>query len=140
MKKGLILTVFVLLTINSRSQTVTMQMSDTVALQADTTIYQVVEHMPEYPGGIIQLLTFIRKNFKYPSVSKEEAVHGRSIFRIVVEKDGSLSNFRTIRCVNQAFEDEFRRLVSIMPKWNAGTHKGMPVRVYYTIPMDLHFQ
>lgn len=138
MAKGLILILFLLLTVNSASQTICT--SDTIILPSDTTIYEVVERMPEFPGGTAAMLQFISKNLKYPEISEEEGIQSRLVFRFVVEKDGSLSNFQMIRPLNQAFENECRRIVNEMPAWSPGLQRGKEVRVYYTIPLNIHLR
>ena len=37
-------------------------------------IFQVVEEMPEFPGGMAECLKFIGKNIKYPTIAQENGV------------------------------------------------------------------
>lgn len=101
----------------------------------DISRLEMVETMPEYPGGIDSLLTFIRKNLKYPAEDKENGVLGIVLAEFVVEKDGSVSNIKIVVSLSPACDAEVVRVLSLMPKWVPGTAKGNPVRVYYRIPI-----
>ncbi len=105
----------------------------------DTTIYQVVEEMPEFPGGIEKLLEFLAKNIKYPEEAKKDSIQGRVIIEFIVEQDGSLSNPKNRRFKGNyghpALVAEAIRVVKLMPKWEPGKQRKQPKRVRYTVPV-----
>jgi TonB family C-terminal domain len=103
--------------------------------QADTTIFELVEMMPQYPGGTNGLLQYIGENTVYPEKAKNEGIQGRVILRFVVEEDGSISNISIVRGIDPELDAEAVRLVRSMPKWNPGKQKGKAVRVKYTLPV-----
>ena len=37
-------------------------------------IFQVVEEMPEFPGGMAECLKFLAKNIKYPTIAQENVI------------------------------------------------------------------
>ena len=105
-------------------------------VNADTSpTFQVVEEMPEFPGGINECLKFLGTNIKYPLEAQKAGVQGRVIVQFIVEKDGTISNPKIVRGVNPDLDGEAIRVVSIMPTWEPGRQKGQPVRVKYTIPV-----
>jgi hypothetical protein len=53
----------------------------------------------------------------------------------VVEKDGSLSDFKIVKPVDPDLDKETLRLLKSMPRWSPGTINGEPVRVRYTVPV-----
>lgn len=101
----------------------------------DISRLEMVETMPEYPGGIDSLLTFIRKNLKYPAEDKENGVSGTVLAEFVVEKDGSVSNIKIVVSLSPACDAEVVRVLSLMPQWKPSTIKGKPIRVYFNIPV-----
>lgn len=99
----------------------------------DDKIYEVAEKQPAFPSGISGLSKFLNENVS-PSVL-EKGLHGRVIASFVVEKDGSLSDFKVIKPVDPDLDKETLRLLKSMPRWSPGTINGEPVRVRYTVPV-----
>ena len=103
----------------------------------DTTeqIYMVVEQMPEFPGGMGELMTYLGENIKYPSKAKENQWEGRTICQFVVEKDGSISDVEVVRSVHPSLDAESVRVVKLMSgKWTPATEREKPVRSKFTLP------
>lgn len=101
-----------------------------------TTVFNVVEQMPEFPdGGMPAMMAFISKNMKYPAEAAKNKVGGRVIVQFVVDKDGSITESTVIRSVSPELDAEALRVVNLMPKWKPGMIKGEPVRVKFTIPL-----
>lgn len=108
-----------------------------VSAQTDTTkkttaTFNNIEQIPEFPGGPEKLFRFIAKNLRYP---KGETVEGRVNISFVIEKDGSLTDFKVIKSLSEATDAEAIRVMRICPKWQPGVQNGHPVRVQYTIPI-----
>ena len=99
------------------------------------TVYQVVEQMPQFPGGEKALMEYIGKNIVYPVEAKEKEIQGRVFINFVIEKDGSVSNVKVLRGIGGGCDEEAVRAVSSLPKWKPGIQKGKPVRVSYQIPI-----
>ena len=103
-------------------------------------IFQVVEEMPEFPGGMGEAMKFIGKNIKYPVVAQQAKIEGRVIVQFVVERDGSVSSVEIMRGVSPDLDAEAIRVVSMMPKWNPGKQRGRAVAVKYTMPIIFRLQ
>lgn len=103
-------------------------------------IFQVVEEMPEFPGGMAELMKFLGNNIKYPAVAQENGIQGRVIIQFVVEKDGSVANPVVAKGVDPALDKEALRVVKSMPKWKPGKQRGKAVRVKYTVPVTFRLQ
>ena len=99
-------------------------------------VFQVVEEMPEFPGGMGECLKFLGKNLRYPVEAQKAGIQGKVIVEFVVEKDGSISNPKVVRSVDAGLDGEAIRVISIMPKWKPGMQKGQPVKVKYTVPVS----
>ena len=98
-------------------------------------IFNVVEHQPEYPGGMGELMKFIQRNIRYPKEAQEQGKQGRVIVQFVVEKDGSITEAKVERSADPQLDAEALRIVSEMPNWTPGKQKGEPVRVRFTLPV-----
>ena len=92
-------------------------------------IFQVVEEMPEFPGGMAECLKFLGKNIKYPTISQENGVQGKVIVDPVV-----------VRSVDPYLDKEALRVIKTMPKWKPGKQRGKAVRVKYTVPVTFKLQ
>ncbi|WP_300724441.1 energy transducer TonB [uncultured Bacteroides sp.] len=103
-------------------------------------IFQVVEEMPEFPGGMAECLKFLGKNIKYPTISQENGVQGRVIVQFVVNKDGSIVDPVVVRSVDPYLDKEALRVIKMMPKWKPGKQRGKAVRVKYTVPVTFKLQ
>lgn len=58
--------------------------------------FDVVEHMPEYPGGMEELMKYLIANLRYPKIAFENGVSARVLVQFVVEKDGGISGVKSI--------------------------------------------
>ena len=122
------------------------------AVADNDTIYKVVENLPEFPGGTGELMTYLMKNLVYPQECNAVPGFGmRVIVRVVVEKDGSLSDITVLKHkdsnketpenkaaldkAREAARNEAVRVVKSMPKWTPAKHKGKAVRCYFTMPV-----
>ena len=103
-------------------------------------IFQVVEEMPEFPGGMGECMKFLAKNIKYPTIAQENGVQGRVIVQFVVNRDGSIVDPVVVRGVDPYLDKEALRVISTMPKWKPGKQRGKAVRVKYTVPVMFRLQ
>ena len=98
-------------------------------------IFQVVEERPQFPGGDAELMKYLQKNIKYPSICQEQGIQGRVIVQFVVNTDGSIVDAQVIKPVNPYLDKEALRVISTMPKWIPGKQRGKAVRVRFTVPV-----
>ena len=106
----------------------------------EQTIFEVVEQMPDFPGGMAALMQFLGKNIKYPTIAQENGTQGRVIVQFVVNKDGSIVDPRVVKSVDPYLDKEALRVIGTMPKWKPGMQRGKPVRVKYTVPVMFRLQ
>lgn len=98
-------------------------------------IFNVVEQMPEYPGGMEELMKFLQRNVKYPKEAQEQGKQGRVVVQFVVNKDGSITDAKIVKSVDPQLDAEALRVVNAMPNWTPGKQRGKEVRTYFTIPV-----
>jgi periplasmic protein TonB len=97
-------------------------------------IYQWVDSMPEFPGGLDSLRVFIMNNLEYPVICDYD-VEGTVYISFFVETDGSISNKRVLRSIDEILDNEALKVVDKMPKWKPGKCKGIVVPARYIIPV-----
>ncbi|WP_455530917.1 energy transducer TonB [Segatella salivae] len=110
-------------------------MTSTAQTKKNDMVFDVVEVMPQYPGGQIAMMKYIMENIKYPKQAMKEGIQGRVTVRFIVEKDGSISDVKPVLSVHPLLNKEAVRVVESMPKWTPGKHNGKPVRVRFNLPV-----
>lgn len=103
-------------------------------------VFDVVEEMPQFPGGPSKLFEFLAKNVNYPTEAEKANIQGRVIATFVVEKDGSISNVKVVKSVDPLLDAEAVRVINAMPNWIPGKQNSKEVRVKYTVPISFHLQ
>ncbi|MDO4202400.1 MAG: M56 family metallopeptidase [Bacteroidales bacterium] len=131
----------------------------------DDPIFDIVEEPAQYPGGQGALMQYLAQNIRYPKISAENGVQGRVVVQFVIEKDGSLSNFKVVKdakpvsdgiTVNAqgttaegndipkeaygALNIEALRVLRGMPNWTPAKQRGQVVRLKYTLPVTFRLQ
>lgn len=120
-----------------------IEVEDTISLSSianvestdSNEVFQVVDEMPEFPGGMEKLIQFIADSIHLPKCVTEGNVEGRSIVEFVVNKDGTLSDFKIAVPLHKECDVEAIRVLTLMPRWKPGKEDGELVRVRYAIPV-----
>lgn len=103
-------------------------------------IYNSVEKMPEYPGGITEFYKYVAQNYQIPREFQEQGVGAILIVNFIVETDGSLTNITVTRDLGFGTAEEAIRVLKKSKKWNPGIQEEKPVRVNYKLPIRLEIQ
>lgn len=93
-----------------------------------------VDVLPEYPGGINELMKFLKRNLNTP----RELEDGEEIavkVRFIVNYNGELKGFNVAESGGESFDNEVIRVLKKMPKWIPGKVKGENVSVHFVIPV-----
>ena len=104
--------------------------------QEDEKVFDVVEKMPEFPGGPQALFQFLSKGIHYPVAAMKNNTQGRVILTFVVGKDGTISQTKVVKSVSPELDAEALRVVNSMPAWQPGMQNNKPVNVKYTVPIS----
>lgn len=103
-------------------------------------VFEVVENMPEFAGGMGGLMQYLSKNIKYPVEAQKAGIQGRVIMQVIIDKNGNVTNPKVTQPVAPLLDTEAIRVTASMPKWKPGTQRGMPVNVKYTFPIVFRLQ
>lgn len=94
-------------------------------------VYILVEDMPVFPEG--NLDEWIAQNLQYPPLALEKGIAGTVYVQFIVERDGTISNIKVVRGIEESLDKEAVRLIEAMPKWEPGVQRGKKVRVSQTL-------
>ena len=108
--------------------------------EEENKVFDIVEEMPSFPGGMGALNKYLHDNVHYPVVAQENGVQGRVTISFVVEKDGSVTDVKVAKSVDPSLDKEALRVVRGMPRWTPGKQNGATVRVKYNVPVVFRLQ
>jgi periplasmic protein TonB len=103
--------------------------------EAEEIPFVVVEEMPMFPGGDIELLRYIADHTDYPEIAKENNIQGRVIIRFCVTAKGGVSQVSILKGVDPELDKEAIRVVNSLPPFKPGKQGGKPVPVWYMVPI-----
>ena len=98
-----------------------------------------LDQMPEFPGGMEALNTYLRNNIRYPQEAQKAGIQGRVIIQFIVSKDGSITDAEVVESVDPQLDAEGLRLIKNMPRWKPGMRKEQAIRVKQTLPIRFAF-
>jgi len=99
--------------------------------------FNVVEHMPEFPGGESELLKYIEQHLSYPTSAVHDRIQGQVVINFVVDHSGNISGAKVFQGIRKDVDDAALKVVNEMPRWSPGTQNGKTVNVSYRLP--IHF-
>lgn len=121
---------------SAKNKQINIVLGQEVGEESDS-IYSTPQVLPTFPDGTRGLMLFLQQNIKYPKQAIQDSIQGRVICQFVIDKEGNVTQQRVVKSSSSELLDaEAIRVVSSMPKWIPGQHKGNPVRVRFTIPIS----
>ena len=103
-------------------------------------VYESVEQMPEFPGGVEGLMRYLQQNVQYPPTAVQNDVQGRVIVQFIIDETGQVGDVKVVRSVSEEVDAEAVRVVKSLPKFEPGRQGGEPVSVWYTLPIAFKMQ
>ena len=103
-------------------------------------VYETVDKMPEFPGGMTGLMQHLSKNIRYPAEAHTNNIQGRVVVSVIINTEGKVTNAKIVQGVAPSLDAEALRVTGTMPDWTPGTKDGKPVNVKYTFPVVFRLQ
>lgn len=103
-------------------------------------VYNSVEQMPEFPGGVAGLMRYLSENIKYPPEAAKNDIEGRVIVQFIIDETGQVGEVKVVRSVSDELDAEAVRVVKTLPKFEPGRQDGEAVSVWYTLPIVFKMQ
>lgn len=104
------------------------------------TVFEVVEEMPQFPGGMEGLMRYLSKSIKYPTEAQKAGTQGKVIVQTIIDVNGNVTNTKILQSIDPSLDAEAIRVTNAMPKWKAGKQRGQAVNVKYTFPIMFRLQ
>ena len=129
--------------VNRKSKVAVQQMDELVvvgyaskdSVKDREPVFNVVEQMPSFPGGMEALMQYLAKNMRYPVEAQKNKVQGRVVVGFIVSKDGDIKKAHILRGVDPELDAEAIRVIESMPRWMPSMQRGKAVAVSYTLPV-----
>ncbi|MGM9853310.1 MAG: TonB family protein [Muribaculaceae bacterium] len=97
--------------------------------------------LPEYPGGISELMKFLMRTVTYPAEAAKNKIQGKVVVGFTVSADGTLSDFKVVKSVNPLLDAEALRAAKAMTvRWKPGRKDGRPVACSFALPVTFKLQ
>lgn len=97
--------------------------------------HSLVEEQPQYPGGDIVIFNDIFSNLVYPTIAQKQELQGTVIIRFVVEKDGSIGETKVEKSLSPECDKAAVSAIKKLKKFAPAKQNGMPIRVWYRLPV-----
>ena len=98
-------------------------------------IFMIVEEKALPKGGMSSFYKYVGANLKYPTKARKMGIEGRVVIECVVDKDGSLNNFKVVKGIGGGCDEEAIRVLKSSPKWNPAKQRGKAVKYRMYVPI-----
>jgi protein TonB len=138
--RGFLLFLFLLFTILA-GQAQTFQATEPLGgAGASPAVLNYADHMPTFAGGEVALHHYLATQIKYPPTAWQRGLSGQVVVQFIVDEQGRVLEPIVVKTTAADFNEEARRLVWLMPRWEPGRDHGQPVRVRCTLPIVFTFR
>ena len=121
-------------------QTIDVIEEDPVVIEIVEPVVDFPDVEAQFPGGDEMMRKWMQENILYPEISMENGDQGRVYLKFVVERDGTITNVEIMKGTTKELDNEAKRIVRNMPKWNPGESSGNKVRSSFTLPINFELQ
>jgi len=98
-------------------------------------VYEIVQEMPSYEGGLSAMAKFISRNTKYPAPARRIGLEGTVFVSFVINYAGKVTDVKVVKGISAECDNEAARVIASMPPWKAGIQNGIPVSVRMIMPI-----
>lgn len=104
-------------------------------LDDDVISFRIVQDLPQFPGGAVEMMKWLQRNLKYPPLAQERKIQGKVVAEFIVNKDGSVTDVKVVKSLNPMCDREVLRVLRMMTRWTAGIENDQPCRTKVCIPV-----
>jgi len=97
--------------------------------------FSEIDIFPQFSHGNESLAKFIKNNIKYPDEILKDSIPRTVVCKIIINENGSVTFHEIVKSAGKSFDKEAERVVKLLPEFSPGMAGGVPVRVYYEIPV-----
>lgn len=98
-------------------------------------VYKEADQMPEFPGGMEEMMQYMIQSIKYPKELQESGVSGKVFVQFVVDSEGKVRQVEVLKSLHEQLDAEAVKVISGMPDWTPGKKDGKNVNVELVLPI-----
>jgi len=102
----------------------------------DSDVLVFAEEMPAFPDGPKALIEAIVKTIIYPKDAIDRRIEGKVHVRFIVTKEGKAVQPSIIKGLLPSLDAEVLNAINRLPKFAPGKNGGVPVNVWYAVPIS----
>lgn len=107
-----------------------------IAVDKDNPLnFHVMEELPQFPGGAVEMMKWLTKNLKYPENAQRRKKQGKVVVQFDININGKISDIKVIQSVDPQLDHEALRVIRMMPDWKPGVQNDKPCRTRVVIPV-----
>lgn len=106
------------------------------ASPVDDIIYEKVDQIPEFTGGMENFMGYLQHNLNYPEIAKKNGTEGKVFVEFVVNKDGTISHVKVIKGIGSGCDEEAAKVIRNSPSWRPGVKDGRAVNTKLVLPIS----
>jgi TonB family protein len=112
--------------------------ADAVSSDDPDDVFTAVEIMPVFGNDTTgtALLNWVGENMVYPEKAKKDGIQGKVIIKFIVDEAGNVNNPVVVRSADPLLDEAALEVIRKCPQWSAGMQGGVPVKVYYHLPIN----
>jgi TonB family protein len=120
----------------AKNGVIIITMKESIDEEKRKEIFTVVEEMPEFPGGVEALKSYINDKLEYPESAKKQGIEGKVTVEFIIDKEGNPENINIFRSTHEVFNTAAISVFKSMPAWKPGMQRGKAVRVKLHVPVE----
>ena len=127
-------------------QSVKSELVDTAAQRirqltdTDDRIFGVVEENAQFRGGEEACLKWLSEHVQYPAEARQKGIEGRVLISFIVERNGTITDVKTLRSPDESLAKEAERVVKMMPKWKPARQGNKTIRSRFQLPVQFRLK
>lgn len=107
-----------------------------IAVDKDNPLnFHVMEELPQFPGGAVEMMKWLTKNLKYPEGAQRRKKQGRVVVQFDINTNGKVSDIKIIKSIDPQLDREALRVIRMMPDWKPGMQNDKPCRTRVVVPV-----
>lgn len=120
---------------NKKKEVIKETPVDIKKLPAYSFVCDIVDQLPQFPGGESSRIRFLTDNLKYPQEAKENGIQGTVYLELFIDSGGQIVSINVLKGIGGGCDEESVRVCRLMPKWVPAFRNNLPVSVHFQIPV-----
>ncbi|MFN6947234.1 MAG: energy transducer TonB [Cytophagaceae bacterium] len=121
------------------SDIVVIDTKEEIIEEIEEEVFTWVAEMPVFKGGDEALIKFLGDRLRYPKEATKNIVEGDVWIEFIVNKDGSLTDFKVLRSLGHGCDEEALRVARLMPAWTPAYQNGKAVKLKKKMKITFKF-